>query len=195
MEKLKKNQTVLFIFSLVLFFAVLQCFRTHLIYQADIFFSQPWRWWTGHWVHVGWVHYVLNVTVLICLFYLFPYIQKKVIVFLLLILPPLLSFSFHWLYPNIFAYAGLSGILHGLFVFCAIVGIWKRQEQRIAWIILVAVMCKMIWEYQFGALQTEQLIGATVLTQAHLLGVCFGGLLALIFLSIQAFVKPAIDSH
>ena len=73
----QQNETLWFIALSIIFFAILQIFKDHLIYRHDLFFSQPWRWWTAHWVHVGWTHYLLNVLAFACLPFLFPYIHKK----------------------------------------------------------------------------------------------------------------------
>ena len=185
MIQVKQNDTVLFIFFSLIFFAVLQCFQDHLIYRHDLFFSQPWRWWTAHWVHVGWIHYVLNVLALMCLPFLFPQINKKALLGLLIVLPPFLSLSFYYFYPEIYAYAGLSGILHGLFVFSALMSLKEKSERHFALIILLGIILKLVWEHFFGALQTQQLIGHPVLTQAHLLGVIYGSLAAALCLFFQ----------
>lgn len=185
MEKLKLNDSMQFVMVCAIFFAALQFFQQQFIYRHDVFFTQPWRWWTGHWVHVGWIHYLLNVLVFACLPFLFPNIKKISLIILLLLLPPLLSFSFYLIYPHIFAYAGLSGILHGLFIFCAIVSLKNKADRHFSALIIVIVLAKIIWEYYFGSLQTAQLIGSPVLTQAHLLGVIFGGLLAVFILIFQ----------
>jgi rhomboid family GlyGly-CTERM serine protease len=178
----KRDGNLWFIILSMVFFAVLQLFQNMLIYQYDLFWKQPWRGWTGHWVHVGWIHYVLNILALICLPFLFPNIKKKVLITLLIILPPLLSCCFYLFYPQIFAYAGLSGVLHGLFIFCAIVNLPQPDERKFASLVLLLILAKISWEFFFGALQTEQLIGHPVLTQAHLLGVVFGSICAILSL-------------
>lgn len=180
MMQQKHDENLWFIVLSMVFFAVLQLFQNILMYQYDLFWTQPWRWWTAHWVHVGWIHYGLNVLALACLPFLFPNIQQKILIALLVILPPLLSFCFYLFYPQIFAYAGLSGVLHGLFIFCAIVSLQQPQERKFALLVLLLVLGKIAWEFYFGALQTEQLIGHPVLTQAHLLGVIFGSLCAIL---------------
>ncbi|MBJ8552855.1 rhombosortase [Acinetobacter bereziniae] len=182
MVQQKHNENFWFIGLSITFFAVLQLFQSALIYQSDLFLTQPWRWWTGHWVHVGWIHYGLNVLALACLPLLFPNIQQKVLILLLLVLSPLLSLCFYLFYPQIFAYAGLSGVLHGLFIFGAIVSLQQPHERKFAVLLLLLILGKIAWEYRFGALQTEQLIGHPVLTQAHLLGVIFGSICSILTL-------------
>lgn len=181
----KNNETVFFIAFCIIFFAMLQFFQTFFIYRQDIFFNQPWRWWTAHWVHVGWIHYLLNILVLTCLPFIFPHVKKIVLIILLLILPPLLSFSFYLIYPEVYAYAGLSGILHGLFIFCALVSLKEKSERNFALIILMGIFLKILWEHFWGALQTQALIGHPVLTQAHWLGVLYGSLCAILCLGFN----------
>ena len=180
MDRLKQYQSCVFIFGCAVFFAALQLFQQQFIYQHDVLLVQPWRLWTGHWVHVGWVHYLLNILAFACLPFLFPYIKQKYFIILLMVLPPLLSISFYIFYPDIFAYAGLSGVLHGLYIFCAIVSLTERKERKFATLILLLILIKIVWEYFFGSFQTAQLIGSPVLTQAHLCGAIFGTLLAIL---------------
>lgn len=176
---------ILFIAICMSFSACLQVFQEYFIYWRPIFFEEIWRWWTAHWVHVGWIHYVLNVLALMCLPFLFPQINKKALLGLLIVLPPFLSLSFYYFYPEIYAYAGLSGILHGLFVFSALMSLKEKSERHFALIILLGIILKLVWEHFFGALQTQQLIGHPVLTQAHLLGVIYGSLATALCLFFQ----------
>ena len=175
MEQHKLDKNILFIATSIIFFAILQLFQTHFIYQARCFFKPA----------LALVDRALGSCGMdsLCfkcfgfgLFTLFNFqtVKKKVFIALLLILPPLLSLCFYLIYPHIFAYAGLSGILHGLFVFCAIVSLKEKPERNFAFIVLLCILGKIAWEHFFGALQTEQLIGHPVLIQAHLLGVIFG---------------------
>lgn len=180
MERQQRRLSCFMILGCAIFFGILQFFQQQFVYQYDVLFSQPWRIWTGHWVHVGWIHYLLNILAFACLPFLFPNIRQGYLIVLLIILPPLLSIIFYFIYPNIFAYAGLSGILHGLFIFCAIVSLTEKKERYFSSIILLLILIKIIWEYFFGSFQTAQLIGSPVLTQAHLWGAVLGTLSAIL---------------
>lgn len=194
MELKPLDARMIFILGSIVFCAFLQLFQPHFIYLYDVFYLQPWRWWTGHWVHVGWVHYILNIVALACLPWIFPNIKEKYLVGLLFILPPLLSFSFYYFYPDIFAYAGLSGILHGLFIFSAIINLKQQREKRFALLILVGILGKIIWENYFGSLHTAELIGSPVLTQAHFLGAFYGAILAVICFVLNIPIVKSTDS-
>lgn len=57
-EWLKK--TLLMLAVCVSVSACLQIFQQYFIYWRFSFFTEPWRWWTGHWVHVGWIHFFIE---------------------------------------------------------------------------------------------------------------------------------------
>ena len=156
--------------------ACLQVFQQYFIYWRFSFFAEPWRWWTGHWVHVGWIHFVLNILAFICLPFIFPAIKRNFLILLFLFLPPCISFGFYYLYPDIQAYAGLSGVLHGLYIACALACVQFKKERKFSLLVLFLILIKIIWENTFGSLQTAALIGSPVLVEAHLLGVITGTL-------------------
>jgi rhomboid family GlyGly-CTERM serine protease len=96
--------------------ACLQVFADHFIYWKPSLLAEFWRLWTAHWVHVGWMHFFLNMLAFACLPFIFPHARNWHLCVLLLILPPFISLIFYLYLPYIDAYAGLSGVLHGLYV-------------------------------------------------------------------------------
>nr|WP_174507325.1 rhombosortase [Acinetobacter sp. Marseille-Q1620] len=164
------------------FSACLQVFPSFFIYLRANLFSEFWRLWTAHWVHVGWVHYLLNMLAFVCLPFIFPQIKNKIFVTLLFVLSPLISLVFYFLYLAIEAYAGLSGVLHGLYVFAAILYLTIPTERKFALLILTLVMVKLLWENTFGQTGTAELIGSPVLVEAHLWGAICSTILALLYL-------------
>ena len=157
--------------------ACLQVFQHFFIYWRFSFFSEPWRWWTAHWVHVGWIHYLLNMLAFICLPFIFPQVKIRYLIGLLFSLPLFISFCFYYFYPDIEAYAGLSGVLHGLYVACALYYLQFKAERSFSILVLCLILAKIIWENTFGSLETAELIGSPVLVEAHFLGV-IGGIFA-----------------
>ena len=101
---------------------------------------------------------------------------------ILLILPPLISLSFYFFLPNIEAYAGLSGVLHGAYVAVACVHLLYQRERGFAVMVLFLIFAKLIWENTIGNQETAQLIGSPVLVEAHLLGVIWGVVVALLYI-------------
>jgi membrane associated rhomboid family serine protease len=68
---------------------------------------------------------------------------------------------------------GLSGVLHGLFLYGAIREI--RYYPTSGYVLLTVLIAKLMWEFFNGALPgSEDMAGGRVLTDAHLLGAIGG---------------------
>ena len=178
---------ILFIAICVSISACLQIFQDVFIYWRPFFYTEFWRCWTAHWVHVGWIHFALNLFAFACLPFIFPLVKMRHLISLLLILPPCISLSFYYFYPQVEAYAGLSGVLHGLYVAVAIYHLKYPKERNFAALVLFLGCAKIAWEHFFGSLHTADLIGSPVLVEAHLLGVIFGGVCFGLFIAYEYF--------
>lgn len=80
-----------------------------------------WRWLSPHFVHFGVMRWLLNmvgVVVIASLNRAFLFSKQGITCFALLCL--WVSAGVWWLNPEIIRYAGLSGVLHGLFVLSVI---------------------------------------------------------------------------
>lgn len=153
---------------------LLQLGMNSFIYQRELMWGEPWRWWTAHWVHVGWRHYALNMLAFLCLPFIFPHLSRATLLLSLLVLPLLLSAGLYWLLPNVQAYAGLSGILHGMFVLVAFESLKIKQERKFAFLVLGCIAIKISLEKWMGYSETAQLIQAPVLIESHQIGVVTG---------------------
>jgi len=176
------RRKIIFLAAFVSLSASLQIFNDAFIYWQESLLREFWRLWTAHWVHVGWAHYFLNILAFICLPFIFPRASVWHFVSILLILPPLISLSFYFFLPNIEAYAGLSGVLHGAYVAVACVHLLYQRERGFAVLVLFLIFAKLIWENTIGNQETAQLIGSPVLVEAHLLGVIWGVVVALLYI-------------
>ena len=156
--------------------ACLQVFSDHFIYWKPSLLTEFWRLWTAHWVHVGWMHFLLNMLAFACLPFIFPHVRNWHLCVLLLILPLFISLTFYFYLSYIDTYAGLSGVLHGLYVAVGLVYLKYPKEKKFAVLVLSLIIAKLIWENTFGQTSAAQLIGIPVLTEAHLVG-AIGGLL------------------
>lgn len=166
--------------------AIFQFWAADFYYLRDLLWTQPWRIMTAHWVHVGWMHYLLNMLALICLVLIFPKINTTRFYIALLLLPIFISVAIYVFSPDVAAYAGFSGVLHGLYVFAAVQGLGDKKERFFAYCILLGLSVKLVWEGYFGALSgTAQMIGSPVLIEAHQYGVLGGILLSLVFFIIK----------
>ncbi|WP_130803396.1 rhombosortase [Acinetobacter ihumii] len=168
---------VIFIAVCISISASLQVFSDAFIYWRESLPEQFWRLWTAHWVHVGWMHFFLNMLAFACLPFIFPHAKTRLLTILLLLLSPFISLMFFFFMPQIEAYAGLSGVLHGMYVAVALVDLKYPKERNFALLVLALVSMKLIWENTWGNSSTAQLIGSPVLVEAHWLGALGGVLL------------------
>lgn len=142
--------------------------------------SEPWRLFAAHFVHLGWVHLGLNLTGLLLLWLLLGDMLRPLwwvagIAFMAVGV----SLALLWCSPAVGWYVGFSGVLHGLFVAGAIANL--RHLPGLAVPILVVLSLKLlverIWQ---GGFRITELIGGNVIVDAHLygalLGLCVGGL-------------------
>lgn len=184
-ELLKNNPQFvlrLWVYFCIALMSFLQLFFTECIYNHQVLFSQPWRLWTGHWVHLSVWHWVLNVAALALLPEIFLRASWKFFLVLWIVLPPLLSLALWFFLPQLSLYAGLSGVLHGIYLALALTAIsgFAGTERKIGWIVLVGMLAKLSWEAYRGMSQTAELIGAPVILQAHQFGAALGFLIWLV---------------
>jgi rhomboid family GlyGly-CTERM serine protease len=151
-------------------------FDRGLIEQGDY-----WLLLTGPRVHLNWVHWGLNMTGLLIVAVFFSlYGNLLDWLFVLLFSAIVISLGLYWLHPELVWYVGLSGVLHGLFLYGAIREI---RFYPFSGYVLVLLLCgKLFWEYMNGALPgSEEMTGGRVLVEAHLYGALAG--LAAVFLT------------
>ncbi|EPF80722.1 rhombosortase [Acinetobacter rudis] len=183
MQEIELKKKSALIASSMLISASLQVFQPYFIYWRYDLWVEPWRIWTAHWVHVGWIHYLLNMLAFICLPFIFPRFKNRYLLSLILFLPMAISLSFYFIYPSIQAYAGFSGVLHGIYVAVALLYLQFAKERKFALLILALVLIKLVGENIFAPSQTAALIGSPVLTEAHVLGAVWGAVFAGMFMS------------
>lgn len=134
-----------------------------------------WQFITSNLVHTNTNHLLLNLAG-ICLlwaihgqYYNFSLYLAKVAVLCLWVTIGLYFFS-----PDLIRYLGLSGVLHGLFVYGAFKDI--QHKVQFGWLLMVGVWIKISYEQIYGAEQMiMDLIAANVAVDAHLYG-AIGGL-------------------
>ncbi len=161
----------LFIFSLILQINWAESWRFDrvLVEQGSL-----WLLFSGHIVHLSWTHWLLNMAGLAIVAIFFSK-HASVIQWLLvtLISASVLSAGLWWWLTDIRYYVGLSGILHGLFIYGALREI--RFYPLSGYVLVAVLLAKLCWEFFFGALPgSEDVAGGRVLTEAHLLGAVGG---------------------
>ncbi|MDD1782421.1 rhombosortase [Enterovibrio sp. ZSDZ35] len=153
--------------------------------RADILSGQWWRIVTGNLIHTNLAHIAMNLAALAALTFLHrQYYQMRsmvIMVWCMMVVIGLVMFlsPFDW-------YAGLSGVLHGLFVWGVVRDI--QYKVPLGWPLLVGGFAKMSYEaYSGGDSVTAQMIEAGVAYQAHWAGAIVGLLFALLW-------KPSGDA-
>ena len=155
-----------------------------LEYRRAALAAEPWRLVTGHFVHLTFLHALLNCVALLLLGRLFADRLSAGELFGLLAVSPLLVSVLLWLLlPDLKWYCGLSGVLHALFFAGCVV--WVGQARgRARWLPIAAlaggavkVLIEQPWDGSFPA---HELLRIAVVPQAHLAGAvvgCAAGLL------------------
>jgi rhomboid family GlyGly-CTERM serine protease len=150
---------------------------TRLDWQPGLAITQPWRWWSGAWVHWSWGHLAANLagTALIgalgararadradawAWFIAWPLVQLGLL-----------------LQPALLHYGGLSGVLHAGVVVAAI-GLWQREaglRRAVSALILAGVALKVGLEQPWqGALRQSPGWSIAIAPAAHLSGAVAG---------------------
>lgn len=155
-----------------------------LIYNRNLVLDgQYWRLITGHFLHSNVNHFLLNSAAVALLWALHGEYYNYCNYLMIFITSALIcSLGIYWFSSDILLYVGLSGILHGFFVWGALTDI--KHHEKTGYLLLIGVWAKILHEQMYGAsADVEQLIGARVATDAHLYG-ALGGIVAFIVLYV-----------
>ncbi|MGQ0429453.1 MAG: rhombosortase [Gammaproteobacteria bacterium] len=164
-----------------------------LEYRRPLLLSEPWRLFTGHFVHLSWLHAVLNCVALLILERLFEGRLRRSELWLVLVGAPVLISTALWIaLPQLEWYRGLSGTLHAIFFAGSVT--WASTTDRARWLPVAAlaggtikVLLEQPWEPQFPF---QEWLGAAVVPQAHLAG-ALSGVVAGFFFAMARRRKPA----
>lgn len=179
MQQLSRVAVLLLLSALLQLNPALWCYDRMLLVQ------QPWRLWTGHLVHVGWVHWALNSVALVLVTVVFPVPALRHGLLLWLGLGLGISLGLYLGLPDLQQYAGLSGVLHGLVAWGACTWLQQPAERRWGLLVLAGLGLKLMAEATGGSVDTARWIGAPVVVQAHQLGVVLALLAAGLFWGIS----------
>lgn len=160
--------------------------RVWLSYERDpIASGQVWRLLSGHFVHLGPAHLLLNVAGLLLVWALVGRsLPARRWLAVGAVSMAAIDAGFWVQQPQLQWYVGLSGLLHGLLaagVFAEI-----RAGRRDAWLLAAMLAFKLVYETAAGPMPgSEAAAGGPVVVAAHLYG-AIGGLLA----SVVSPVSP-----
>lgn len=135
--------------------------------------GQWWRLITGHWVHYGFYHLLMNATaLLLCGYVLLIDLKPGHYIALLLTCLLAVGLGLYWGSPELGYYAGLSGVLHGLLVAGILLGL--PQTPRLYGLALLVVTVKIVREQWPGFDTAHALLPVPVAVDAHLYGAAMG---------------------
>ena len=140
--------------------------------------AEPWRLLTGHFVHLGFLHAVLNCVALLLIGRLFADRLRPAEFFGLLCVAPIaISLLFLAALPDLSWYRGLSGVLHALY-FAGCVAWVASTSGRARWLPIAAliggtakVLLEQPWDSSFPV---HEVLRIAVVPQAHLIGAIVG---------------------
>jgi rhomboid family GlyGly-CTERM serine protease len=149
-----------------------------LEYRRALAAREPWRLLTGHFVHLGFLHALLNCVALVLIGRLFAdRLRSRAFFGILGIAPVLISLLFLLALPELQWYRGLSGVLHALFFAGCVVWI-AVTAGRARWLPVAAlvggtikVLVEQPWD---GSFPVHEVLRAAVVPQAHLIGALVG---------------------
>ena len=168
----------------------------HFRYQRDWASSgEIWRMVTAHWVHVGWMHLLLNgLGLVVCVSLTAPGWSAKRWLVSTLVMAIGISTLVTLFNPEVQDYAGHSGILYGLYVLGAI-SLFQR-DRLIAILVIAAIVIKILMEqFNFYDFNTGAMIGARVIVDAHLYGLLMAIAIALIWATYTMNHSPTRQSN
>ena len=164
-----------------------------MVYHRDAISDiELWRIISAHFLHTNLAHLLLNASAIILLWTLhgnFYTIRQYFALFIFCAV--ITSLGLYWFSPELTQYVGLSGVLHGVFVWGAIWDI--RHKDKTGYLLFIGVWLKIAYEQVYGASQeVSQLINANVAIDAHLWGALAGTLYALLMLVPRLIRKRTV---
>ena len=135
--------------------------RAMLIYdRTGLGGGEIWRAWTGHLVHFGWPHLVVDAGLLAILGWAGERHYPAFTRWGLLLMPPFVSAAIYWFDPEMVRYGGLSAVNLGLLLYVAAQG-WRRDWTDWFWpaviaaYALIALAFARVLQRRSGPVQTS----------------------------------------
>lgn len=157
--------------------------------RADINAGELWRLISGHFIHLGWSHFFLNIGGLLAIWFVYGQYLPRVAWFAAFIgLAFAISGAFYLLNLDLQHYVGLSGVLYGILTIVTIrvlfdFSIWQHSKFFYfgSLIIFGYIILRISYEQFYGPVPLSQrATPGNVIVDAHLYGVVFGIIVGLI---------------
>lgn len=142
-----------------------------LEYRREFMLTQPWRWVSAHFVHLGPWHATWNIIGLgTYAWWVKGRVAPQEIVLTALLAMCFISSAFWLFHPEISWYRGLSGVLHALLVLGIVRTVHSRVTSSLA---LVIVASKVAWDCA-AAPSLAYLSSTPILVESHAYGAIAG---------------------
>ena len=153
--------------------------------QTDLAAGELWRLVTGHLVHLGPSHLVMNLLALAILTYVLPSLARPVDwLFAGLAAALAIDVGLLVFHPAVDWYVGLSGVLHGFWAAGVVLALGERRFDSVPLALLL--LFKLGFEAVFGPVPfSGEVAAGSVVTPAHAWGAAGGVLSALALLAIR----------
>ena len=147
--------------------------------------GELWRLLSGHLVHLGWPHLLMNALALLLIWALVgERLTNRNWLLALSLIFAVIDAGFWFVDRQLVWYVGLSGVLHGVLLTGLVAGWNERKTESLLLAALLAM--KLIYEQTIGPLPgSESTAGGAVVVNAHLYG-AMGGLLGGFLLRVRA---------
>ncbi len=125
--------------------------RDGLVYdRAALAEGGYWRIWTGHLVHFGWPHFLVDTGLLLIVGWFSGLRHPRFTALASFLLPAFISASLFWLEPGMTRYAGLSAVNLGLLLYVALEG-WRTDRREWFWpAVVVIYAAELAYEHLRG---------------------------------------------
>ena len=159
--------------------------------RAAIMSGEYWRFVSGHLVHLGLSHLMLNAAGFLLIWFLISaYFDPRLWLVITVSVIIGIDLGFWFLEPDLQWYVGLSGLLHGLLAAGVVGGI--RSGRVDVWVLGAALIGKLAYEQMLGPLPgSEESSGGAVIVAAHAYGALAGAIMAAVIM-IRVRTPPPI---
>lgn len=135
--------------------------------------GELWRLFSGHLLHIGWIHLFLNHAALLIIWYFSGHFLSNAAWWGAVLFSALgTGLCLYIFMPELLWYVGLSGVLHGLLAVGGVAGILRGSQEALLLLILIGV--KVVWEQFDGALSSSIIVEGKIIVNAHLYGMLSG---------------------
>jgi rhomboid family GlyGly-CTERM serine protease len=190
-QVLARAPLVLAVALVALIIQLVPAWRATLLYDRPALADgELWRIWTGHVVHFGWPHFLVDAGLLLIVGWFAEQRHPAFTRLGFVLMPAFISACLYWLEPGMIRYGGLSAVNLGLLVYVAAQG-WRRDWTDWFWpAVLLAYIGELIYEHYRGgagggAIRFDE-PGIRVATGAHLASAAY----AILALGVARF-NPA----